>query len=93
MNEEVLLPNPPHEQMGNPKLALVTAQTRFPSVTRLDERVQDLREALRRIYPLFAEERALNIVIRDGRADPEEGGRVLRFSSIDMLWSAVVSED
>lgn len=93
VEEPILLPNIACERIPHAQLALVTAQTRFPAVTRLDERVQDLREALRREYPVFADEKALNIVIRDGRAGTEEGGRVLRFSSIDMHWSVVVSED
>jgi len=74
-------------------LPLVAVQTRFPALPRLAERVPDLREALRRDYPMFSDEKALNIVIRDGRATTEEGNRILRFSSIDLQWAAILAED
>jgi uncharacterized protein (TIGR04255 family) len=81
------------ERVPNAQLPLVTAQTRFPPVTRLGDRIQEIRDELRRDYPIFTEEKALALIIKDGKASTEESGRILRLTSIDMQWAAVLSDD
>jgi uncharacterized protein (TIGR04255 family) len=92
MSNSINFQDYPCEPLANSQLRLVLAQAQFPPVTRLDERVQDLRESLRRSFPLFSEERVHNIVISDAQATTTEGNKVFRFSSIDRTWSAVVTE-
>ncbi len=85
------------EAFANSQLALVVAQVRFPVVTRFEDADARLRfqDALRRDYPLFREERRLDLLFRAGyeSLQTQPGGEVLRFTSIDYAWSLVIASD
>lgn len=87
----------PREAFANSQLALVVAQVRFPALARFEDADARLRfqDALRREYPLFREERRLDLLFRGGYESPQTkpGDEVLRFSSIDRDWSLVLAND
>jgi uncharacterized protein (TIGR04255 family) len=89
------LPRYEREAFQNAQLAQVIAQTRFPPLTRFadPERTQQFREALRRDYPLYGEEAAVNVVFGPEGVKPDRGARLLRLTSLDGFWSVVLSSD
>jgi uncharacterized protein (TIGR04255 family) len=89
------LPRFQGEAFENHQLAQVIAQTRFPPLTRFTDaaRMQELQEALRRDYPLYSEDTAINVVFGPEGVKPERGARLLRFTSLDGFWSVVLSAD
>jgi uncharacterized protein (TIGR04255 family) len=83
------------EAFENHQLAQVVAQTRFPTLTRFTDagRMQQFQEALRRDYPLYSEDTAVNIVFGAEGVKTDRGARFLRFTSLDGFWSVVLSAD
>jgi uncharacterized protein (TIGR04255 family) len=96
MNRSETIP-PEYERVlfKNAALELCLVQLRYPPIPRFSEEkfLLGIKEALAEEYPLISTEQGMNIVIGLQGISQAPGSNMLRFNTIDSLWSVVLTSE
>jgi uncharacterized protein (TIGR04255 family) len=90
-----MLPNYDSVLFKNPALELSLVQLKYPPIPRFTEEnfLIGIQEALAEEYPLVSIEQGMNIVISLQGIGQSPGSNMLRFSTLDSLWSVVLTNE
>lgn len=88
-----ILPNYDSVLFKNSALELTLAQLKYPPIPRFSEEhfLTDLKEALAEEYPLMRIEQGMDIVMSLQGIGQSPGFSMLRFTTVDSLWSVVLT--
>lgn len=83
------------EHFDSAQLELSVVQLKFPPIARFDETgyMAGIKEALTAEYPLMETAPVMNLVVSPQGISQSEGGKVLRFSTIDRAWTVGLAQD
>jgi uncharacterized protein (TIGR04255 family) len=92
---ETVLPKYEHVLFRNSALELCLVQLRYPPIPRFSEEnfLIGIKEALADEYPLISTEQGMNIVVSLQGISQAPGSNMLRFNTIDSLWSVVLTSE
>lgn len=92
---ETILPEYERVHFRNSALELCLVQLRYPPIPRFSEEIflLGIKEALAEEYPLISIEQGMNIVIGLQGISQAPGSNMLRFNTIDSLWSVVLTSE
>ena len=96
MNQvEEMLPYYERVLFKHSALELCLVQLKYPPIPRFSEEkfLTGIKEALAEEYPLISVEQGMNIVIGLQGVGQSPGSNMLRFNSIDSLWSVVLTNE
>jgi uncharacterized protein (TIGR04255 family) len=90
-----MIPRVQCETLPSNPVAIAVAQVRFPALPLFAERqhIAPLAESLLGRYPLWSEERVLNLLVTDKGVDQQQGDAQYRFSTPDYSWSVLFGAD
>ncbi|TAM61808.1 TIGR04255 family protein [bacterium] len=93
--EAAMIPRAPCETLPNNPVAIALAQVRFPALPLFAERqhVAPFAESVLRRYPLWSEDRVVNLLVTDKGVAQQQGEPQYRFSTPDYSWSVVFGAD
>jgi uncharacterized protein (TIGR04255 family) len=92
---EDILPHYDNVLFKNPALELSLVQLKYPPIPRFAEEnfLTGIKEALAEEYPLVSVEQGMNIVISLQGIGQSPGSNMLRFNTLDSLWSVVLTNE